>query len=80
MTLKLDARNRITLPKEVLSQLNIKSGDLIELYICNDEARFSRKMHGENLMKVGPLLVYTGDIPDINIEAAIEEDRKKPRL
>ena len=76
-----DATHRIVLTKEIRSALNLKPGQPLEVSLSAGAVFLTPvKTQGKNLGRKGKLKVYTGEIPNIDVEEAVKKARNFPRL
>ena len=76
-----DSTHRIVLTKEIRDALNLRPGEPLEVSITAGAVFLSPvPMAGGKLVRKGKLKVYTGKIPDIDVEKAVSKARKYTRL
>lgn len=76
-----DSAHRIVLTKEIRNALNLKSGEPIEVSLRAGAVLLTPVGPSEiKIASKGKLKVYTGAIPDVDIEKAIAEGRERASL
>jgi bifunctional DNA-binding transcriptional regulator/antitoxin component of YhaV-PrlF toxin-antitoxin module len=80
MTITPDSTHRIVLTKEIRDALNLKPGQPLNMSVTAGAVFLTpAPMTGGKIVRKGKIKVYTGKIPDIDIEEAIRKSRI-PRL
>jgi bifunctional DNA-binding transcriptional regulator/antitoxin component of YhaV-PrlF toxin-antitoxin module len=76
-----DSTHRIVLTKEIRNALNLKPGEPLNVSISAGAVFLTplSKRPGK-LVRKGKIKVYTGKIPNVDVEEAINKSRQYPRL
>ncbi len=81
MTVIPDSTNRIVLTRAMRDALNVKPGEPIEVSISPGAIFFTpAPMSAGKVIRKGKLKVYTGKIPNVDVEDAILKARRYTRL
>lgn len=76
-----DSTHRIVLTKEIRSALNLKPGQPLEVSLSAGAVFLTPVSSAKKkLARKGKLKVYTGKIPKVDVEEAIQKARSYPRL
>jgi AbrB family looped-hinge helix DNA binding protein len=75
-----DSTHRIVLTKEIRSALNLKPGEPLNVSISAGAVFLTPAKRKGKLVRKGKIKVYTGEIPNIDVEEAIHKARQYPRL
>ena len=76
-----DSTHRIVLTKEIRSALNLKPGQPLEVSLSAGAVFLTPVSSAKKkLARKGKLKVYTGKIPNVDVEESIQKARKYPRL
>ena len=76
-----DSTHRIVLTKEIRNALNLKPGQPLEVSISAGAVFLSPIPAGKGrIVRKGKLNVYTGKIPDVDVEEAVSKARHYTRL
>jgi bifunctional DNA-binding transcriptional regulator/antitoxin component of YhaV-PrlF toxin-antitoxin module len=76
-----DSTHRIVLTREMRDALNLRPGEPVEISIAPGILFLSAVPSSEGkIVRKGKLKVYTGKIPDIDVEKAVQKARHYTRL
>ncbi len=76
-----DSTHRIVLTKEIRSALNLKPGEPLDVSIRAGAVFLSPvQAPAAKISRKRKLKVYTGKIPDVDVEEAVEKARRDSRL
>jgi bifunctional DNA-binding transcriptional regulator/antitoxin component of YhaV-PrlF toxin-antitoxin module len=76
-----DSTHRIVLTKEIRNALNLKPGQPLEVSISAGAVFLSPVVAGNGkIVRKGKLKVYSGKIPDMDVEEAVSKARHYTRL
>jgi len=76
-----DSTHRIVLTREIRDALNLKPGQSLNISISAGAVFLTpAPVSNGKLVTKGKLKVYTGKVPSIDVEEAINKSRRTPRL
>ena len=75
-----DSTHRIVLTKEIRNALNLKPGEPLNVSISAGAVFLTPAKPNGKLVRKGKIKVYTGEIPKVDVEEAINKARQYPRL